>query len=264
MNLSDLIISIEQIATAAGRYIMSEAERFNPSVTEMKGLNDFVTNVDRGSEKLLVEKLGELLPSAGFLVEENTSTVSGERYCWIVDPLDGTTNFIHGLHPHAVSIALSDRDEVIAGVVHEASGRETFSAWKGGGAYLNGKKIQVSETSIVSKCFVATGFPYKDFSRLTNYLDCLSFLLKNTTGVRRMGSASIDLAYVASGRFDLFFEYGLNPWDIAAGSLIVTEAGGVVSDFTGNLRGVTGGEIIASNAGVNKEILKIISNFMSQ
>jgi myo-inositol-1(or 4)-monophosphatase len=264
MNLTDISLAIEAIAAEAGNYIMSESERFDPSGTEMKGLNDFVTHVDRGSEELIVAELGKLIPAAGFLVEENTSSASGERYTWVVDPLDGTTNFIHGLHPFAVSIALTDHDEIIAGVVHEASGRETFTAWKGGGAYLNGKRIRVSETARASKSFVATGFPYKDFSRLPSYLDCLSHMLKNTTGVRRMGSASIDLACVACGRFDLFFEYGLNPWDIAAGSLLVTEAGGIVSDFSGEQSKVTGKEIIASNAGIYPEIHKIISNFMTK
>jgi myo-inositol-1(or 4)-monophosphatase len=262
MNLIDLTLAIEEVALEAGNYIMSESERFDISSAEMKGTNDFVTHVDRGAEKLIVSKLSKLIPSAGFLAEEKTSEASGERYCWVVDPLDGTTNFIHGIHPYAVSIALTDGDEIVAGVVHEASGRETFTAWKGGGAYLNGERIRVSEVPLMSGSLVATGFPYKDFSRLATYLECLSYLLKNTTGVRRMGSASIDLAYVACGRFEIFFEYGLNPWDVAAGSLLVMEAGGVISDFSGNQLKVSGHEIIASNAGVYPEILKIISNFM--
>jgi myo-inositol-1(or 4)-monophosphatase len=262
MNLTDLTLAIEEVAIEAGNFIMTEARRFDISTTEMKGTNDFVTHVDRGAEKLIVSKLSKLIPSAGFLVEENTSGAKGERYCWVVDPLDGTTNFIHGIHPHAVSIALTDGDEIVAGVVHEAAGRETFTAWKGGGAWLNGERIRVSEVPLMSGSFVATGFPYKDFSRLPPYLECLSYMLRNTTGVRRMGSASIDLAYVACGRFEIFFEYGLNPWDVAAGSLLVMEAGGVISDFSGNQSKVSGHEIIASNAAVYPEILKIISNFM--
>lgn len=262
MNLKQICIDIEEIASEAGRFIMHESERFDIGSTEMKGLNDFVTYVDRGAEKLLVERLGKLIPSAGFLVEENTSTARGEKYCWVVDPLDGTTNFIHRIYPFALSIALTENDETIAGVVFEASGKETFTAWKGGGAWLNGKRIHVSSVSSSSRSFIATGFPYKDFSRLTQYLECLNFLLKNTTGVRRMGSASIDLSYVACGRFDLFFEYGLNPWDIAAGRLLVKEAGGIISDFSGRQENVTGAEIIGANASVYQELLKIISNFM--
>lgn len=262
MNLKKICTDIEKVASEAGRFIMVESERFDISAAEMKGLNDFVTDVDKGAEKLIVERLGKLIPSAGFIVEENTSSARGGKYCWVVDPLDGTTNFIHGIHPFAVSIALIENDETIAGVVYEASGKETFTAWKGGGAWLNGKRIHVSSVSAPSRSFIATGFPYKDFSRLTQYLDCLSFLLKNTTGVRRMGSASIDLSYVACGRFDLFFEYGLNPWDIAAGKLLIREAGGIVSDFSGRQENVTGAEIIGANGAVYHELHKIISNFM--
>ncbi|MGD0582791.1 MAG: inositol monophosphatase family protein [Bacteroidales bacterium] len=264
MNLTDISQAIEEIAVEAGNYIRAEAEGFDPSTTEMKGLNDFVTHVDKGSEELLVAKLGKLIPSAGFLVEENTSSASGDRYTWVVDPLDGTTNFIHGVHPFAMSIALSDRGEIVAGVVYEAAGRETFKTWKGGGAFLNGRRIHVSEISEATKSLIATGFPYTDFTRLSSYLGCLGYMMKNTTGVRRMGSASIDLAYVACGRFDLFFEYGLKPWDVAAGSLLVNEAGGIVSDFLGDRSKVDGKEIVASNAGIYPEMLKIISNFMSK
>jgi myo-inositol-1(or 4)-monophosphatase len=211
---------------------------------------------------MLVEKLGRLIPDAGFNVEEGTSAKKGAMYCWIVDPLDGTTNFLHGVHPFSISIALKEFDEIVAGVVYEAGGMETFTAWKNGGSWLNGKKIRVSRAINLSNSLIATGFPYKDFTRLSYYINCLEHLFRNTQGVRRMGSASIDLAYLACGRFDGFFEYGLNPWDVAAGTLLIREAGGKVSDFSGNEKDVNGNEIVAANNLVYSEFLEIVSNFM--
>lgn len=262
MDLKELCIEIETIARETGRFIMNESRHFKIGSAESKGHNDFVSYVDRGAEKMLVENLGKLLPLAGFYVEEGTSSREGERFCWIVDPLDGTTNFLHGLHPYSISIALREYDEIVAGTVFEASGEESFTAWRGGGAWLNGKKIRVSDTINLSNSLIATGFPYKDFSRLPEYLKLLEHLIRNTHGVRRMGSASIDLAYVACGRYDGFFEYGLNPWDVAAGILLITEAGGRVSDFSGNQQGITGKEIIASNGRAYSEFLEIVSKFM--
>jgi len=211
---------------------------------------------------MLIEKLGRLIPEAGFIAEENTSSKKGEEYVWVIDPLDGTTNFIHGIHPFAISIGLMRKNEIVAGVVYEASGNETFTAWKDGGAWLNGNRINVSKADKLSQSLIATGFPYKDFSRIDNYFECLNWMFRNTHGVRRLGSAAIDLAYVACGRYEVFFEYSLNPWDIAAGTLLVREAGGVVSDFSGNGENLNGSEIIASNGAVYPEILEIISNFM--
>jgi myo-inositol-1(or 4)-monophosphatase len=153
-------------------------------------------------------------------------------------------------------------DEAVAGVVYEAGGSESFVAWKGGGAYLNNKPIRVSKESKLSGSLVATGFPYNDFSRLSPYIDCLTWLLVNTHGVRRLGSAAIDLAYVACGRFEIFYEYGLSKWDVAAGILLVREAGGKVTDFSDLENQYDGEEIIASNNLVHNEIQKLISNFM--
>ena len=217
-----------------------ESQGFDINRTEKKGLNDFVSYVDKGSEKMLVERLSLLLPEAGFVTEEGTSKKIGLKYCWVIDPLDGTTNFLHGFHPYAISIALREYDEVIAGVVHEVGGNETFTAWKDGGAWLNGRKIHVSEAARLADSLIATGFPYSDFSGLEAYMNCLSYFCKHTHGIRRLGSAAIDLAYVACGRFEAFYEYGLHPWDIAAGMLLVREAGGRVSDFSGNEKNLTG------------------------
>jgi len=264
MNLRILTGKVAETAAKAGRFILRESEKFDISLTERKGRNDFVSYVDREAERLIAGELGRILPEAGFLAEEETRYSGSGRYIWVVDPLDGTTNFIHGLHPFSVSIALQDGDEIISGVVYEVSGNEIFTAWKGGGAWLNGRRITVSGTSSLSGSLVATGFPYKDFGRLKSYLSCLGYLMENTHGIRRMGSAAIDLAYVACGRFDLFFEYNLNPWDVSAGTLLVREAGGTVTDFSGNERNITGKEIIASNSKVHSEMLRIMNKFMPQ
>jgi myo-inositol-1(or 4)-monophosphatase len=180
----------------------------------------------------------------------------------VIDPLDGTTNFLHGFHPYAISIALKEYNEIIAGVIYEVGGSESFSAWKGGGAWLNGSKIHVSDAAILADSLVATGFPYSDFSRIDSYMKCLTYFCKHTHGIRRLGSAAIDLAYVACGRFEVFYEYGLHPWDVAAGTLIVREAGGMVSDFAGDENNISGEEFLAANGNVFPEVLKILNKFM--
>jgi myo-inositol-1(or 4)-monophosphatase len=262
MDLKDICIKVESIAAEAAEFIMKESEGFDVSFAKSKGLHDFASYVDLGAEKILVERLGDLLPEAGFLVEEGTSSKRGSRYCWVVDPLDGTTNFMHKLHPFAISIALSENDEPVAGIVYEAGGNEKFSAWKGGGTWLNGKKICVSDIADLSNSLISTGFPYNDFDHLEDYLECLQYFMKKSQGVRRMGAASVDLAYVSCGRYEAFFEYGLKPWDIAAGSLLIKEAGGLVSDFSGNSNKLTGFEFIGSNNLVFPEFLEIVRKFM--
>jgi myo-inositol-1(or 4)-monophosphatase len=262
IDLKYVCTELEKAARETSAFILKESNGFDISRTETKGLNDFVSYVDKGSEKMLVEKLGLLLPESGFITEEGTSKKIGLKYCWVIDPLDGTTNFLHGFHPYAISIALKEYDEVIAGIVYEVSGNESFTAWKGGGAWLNGLKIHVSKTSKLAGSLVATGFPYSDFKLLDSYMKCLTHFCKHTHGIRRLGSAAIDLAYVACGRFDTFYEYGLHEWDIAAGMLLVREAGGRVSDFSGNEKNLTGEEFIAANSIVFAEILEIVSKFM--
>ena len=262
MDLRKICTEIERAARETSAFILKESEGFDINRTEKKGLNDFVSYVDKGAEKMLVEKLSHLLPVAGFITEEGTSKKIGLKYCWVIDPLDGTTNFLHGFHPYAISIALKEYDEIVAGVVYEVSGNESFTAWKGGGAWLNGSKIHVSEAAKLADSLVATGFPYSDFSKIDSYMECLTHFCKHTHGIRRLGSAAIDLAYVACGRFEVFYEYGLHQWDVAAGTLIVREAGGRVSDFSGNENNITGEEFIAANSSVFPEVLEIINKFM--
>jgi myo-inositol-1(or 4)-monophosphatase len=262
IDLNNICKEIEKAARETGEFILKESDGFDISCTESKGLNDFVSYVDKGSEKMLVERLSRLLPEAGFNTEEGTIEKTGIKYCWVIDPLDGTTNFLHGLHPYAISIALMEYDEPVAGVVYEVGGNEIFTAWKAGGAWLNGRAIHVSKATKLADSLVATGFPYSDFNLLVPYMKCLTHFCKHTHGIRRLGSAAIDLAYVACGRFEAFYEYGLHPWDIAAGILLVREAGGKVSDFSGIEKKVKGEEVIAANSSVFPEILEIVSKFM--
>jgi myo-inositol-1(or 4)-monophosphatase len=262
INLKDICKEMEKAACETGAFILKESHEFDISLKKSKGLNDFFSYVDKGSEEMLVERLSRLLPEAGFNAEEGTSTKKGLKYCWVIDPLDGTTNFLHGIHPYAISLALMEFDEPVAGVVYEVNGNETFTAFKGGGAWLNGHAIHVSKAAKLADSLVASGFPYSDFSRLDHYMRCLTHLCKYSQGIRRLGSAAIDLAYVACGRFEAFYEYGLHPWDVAAGILLVREAGGMVSDFSGIKKNVTGEEIVAANNSVFPEFLEIVSKFM--
>ncbi len=264
INLEEICKQIENACREAGAFITRESETYDINSTEKKGLNDFVSYVDKGSERMLVERLSKLIPDAGFITEEGTSTKVGERYNWVIDPLDGTTNFLYGIHPHAISIALMDHDDIIAGVVYEAGGKETFTAWKNGGAWLNGRKIHVSGSDKLSESLIATGFPYTDFSRLDPYMKCLTHFCKHSRGIRRLGSAAIDLAYVACGKFEAFYEYGLHPWDVAAGIILVREAGGKISDFSGNEKKLSGEEIVAAANLVFSEVLENVSIFMKE
>jgi myo-inositol-1(or 4)-monophosphatase len=262
MDLKIICREIEKAALEAGSFIRKEAEVFDISKSERKGLNDFVSYVDKGAEKLLVERLAVILPEAGFITEEGTSAKVGVRYCWVIDPLDGTTNFLHGFYPYAVSIGLMDYDDVIAGVIYEVGKNETFTAWKDGGSWLNGKPVHVSGAAKLANSLIATGLPYSDFQRLEPYMDSLTHLCLTSQGIRRLGSAATDLAYVACGRFEGFYEYGLHPWDIAAGIILVREAGGMVSDFSGNENNLNGDEILASSGQVYKEFLENVSKFI--
>jgi myo-inositol-1(or 4)-monophosphatase len=263
IDLKDICEKIVTAARETGEFILQESEGFDINRSENKGSNNFVSYVDKRSEKMLVERLSMLLPEAGYNTEEGTIEKTGLRYCWVIDPLDGTTNFMHGLHPFAISIALMEYDEVIAGVVYEVSGKEIFTAWKGGGAWLNGSAIRVSKATKLSDSLIATGLPYSDFDRLESYMKCLTYFCKHTHGIRRFGSAAIDLAYVACGRYEVFYEYALHPWDIAAGIILIREAGGRISDFSGIEKNLSGEEIIASNSAVFTEVLNIISKFMN-
>jgi len=257
-----LTLATCEIARLAGKFMADERKNFDDSKIETKGLHDLVSYVDKESEKQIIEELQKLLPESGFIAEEGTSSKHGERFNWVIDPLDGTTNYIQGIPFYAVSIGLLDGDELVSGVVYEVGRDECFYAWKDGGAYLNGEPIRVSERGDIHDALLATGFPYNDFSNLDAYLEFLKWTMTKARGVRRLGSAATDLAYVACGRFDAFWEYDLKPWDVAAGALIVKEAGGTVTDYKGGNDYLFGREIVASNKLLDKLILGKIEEFM--
>jgi len=262
MDYNKLCLNVCELAREVGSYAKKERMKFSGLTIETKGKNDFVTHVDKESERMIIESLKKMLPQSGFIAEEQTSSTVDEKYNWIIDPIDGTTNFIHGLPPHAISIALKEYDEIVIGVVYEIALEECFYAWKGDDAFLNGNKIRVSSTQKVNNCLIATGFPYNDYSRMEEFIDTMRYFFQNSHGLRRIGSAATDLVYVACGRFDAFYEYSLKPWDVAAGAFIVEQAGGKITDFSGGNNYLFGKEIIASNAMVTEEITGIISKKM--
>ena len=262
MDFKKLCFDAKQLIVETGNHIKEERKNFQANKIEAKGQSDFVTYLDKESERLLVAGLSELLPEAGYIAEEGTSTKKGETYNWIIDPIDGTTNFIHGLTPHAISVALMRDDTLIMGIIHEISQGETFYAWEGSKAYLNSEEIHVTEASEHNQALVATGFPYTNFSQLDKYMGAFNFFMENTHGLRRLGSAAMDLAYIACGRFEAFWEYGLHPWDIAAGAFIIQQAGGKLCDFNLGDDYLFSGNVVASNGNYFNNFSEIVNKFM--
>jgi len=261
MNLELLTKQVANISRVTGSFLKNEIKNVKHTDIESKGVNDFVTYVDKKSEQRLVSELKKILPEAGFIAEENSSLEKHSVYNWIIDPLDGTTNYIHGLPVYSISIALLQGDNILSGVVYEINLQECFYAWQDGGAFLNGHKIQTSGVEKLNDSLLATGFPYRHFDRLDQYIDLFKELMEHTHGIRRLGSAALDLAYVACGRFDGFYEYGLHPWDVAAGALIIEQAGGLIGDFSGSENYIYGKEIIGSNPFIFEQFLKIVQKY---
>lgn len=257
MNLLDIKHEVINICREVGDFIQIEAENFDLSKIEQKtGFNNLVSYVDKEAEQRLVKVLRKVLPAAGFITEEGTVEQANDtEYNWIIDPLDGTTNFLHGLPVYAVSVALTRNNVPIIGVVHHVVRKECFHAMEDDHAYCNDRLIKVSGISSLNESLLATGFPYQQSSKAEAYLDIIKDFLEKTHGIRRLGSAAIDLAYVAAGRLEGFFEYNLNPWDIAGGMLIVKQAGGAVSDFKGGDNVLFGKELCASNKKIHQEML---------
>jgi len=223
-----------------------------------KGDINLVTEMDVRSERAVVETLLDSFPAHGILAEEETRIRNGSEFTWIIDPLDGTTNYAHGYPFFSVSIALEQKGEIVLGVVYDPMRDELFVAQRGRGAFLNGERIYVSHTDSLIRSLLATGFPYDRKISPRNNLDFFNDLLMASQEVRRDGSAALDLCYVACGRFDGFWELKLKPWDVAAGSLIVREAGGFVSDFSGNAFSIHGDEIVASNDRIHGRLVEIL------
>lgn len=263
MSYESICKKVIEIVSQTGGFIAEEAKKFSTKNIEVKGLHDFVSYVDKGSEQRLIEGLHKLIPEAGFIAEEGTRGYNNEQLKWVIDPLDGTTNFIHGLPVYSISVALMDGDKIMLGVVYEINLKECFYAWKGSPAFLNGQTIRVSQAQSIKDSLIATGFPYYDFHKMKAYLDSLEYFLQNSHGARRLGSAAVDLAYVACGRFEAFYEYSLKPWDVAAGAFIVQQAGGKISDFSGEKNYIFGKELIASNSLIFDELLAIVKKYLS-
>ena len=261
MDLEKLCFDVQGIAKIAGLFIAEQREKFNLEDVVVKGKADFVSYVDKQAEVQIVDSLRKLLPGSGFIAEEGTAKSTDEKYKWIIDPLDGTTNFIHGLPPFAVSIALMDDQELVIGVVYEITQDECFYAWKGSKAYLNGNEIKVSTAATTNNALIATGFPYSAFDKLESYVASMRHFMVNSHGLRRLGSAATDLAYVAAGRFEAFYEHGLKPWDVAAGTIILRQAGGKVSDFNGGDKFLFNGEMVASNGAYFDEFYDIVHKY---
>ncbi|TDQ10955.1 inositol monophosphatase family protein [Pedobacter metabolipauper] len=258
MDYELLCTKVIAITRLTGNFIRKESLNFDDKSIEFKGLNDLVSYVDKNAEKLLVDNLSKLIPEAGFTTEEETINTKGEVYNWIIDPLDGTTNFIHGIPTYSISIALYEDEQPVIGVVYEINRGEMFYTYKGGKAYLNHKEIRVSSRPSLSACLLATGFPYYQFEKQKQYMQLFSEMMQKCHGLRRIGSAAVDLAYVACGRFDAYFEYNLNAWDVAAGAYLVQQAGGNIMNFDGGAEFIVKREILATNALIDEEVLEII------
>lgn len=264
MDYKALCDKVIEIAKEVGSFMREEQKNFTESKVEEKSINSLVSYVDKTAEKIIVDYLTVLLPEAGYIAEEGTSTKVGEVFNWIIDPLDGTTNYIHGLPTYAVSIALKKENKIVLGVVYEVGMDECFYTYGEGKSYLNGNEISVKNNPLLKDSLIATGFPYYDFSRNTSFYNSLMTITQRTRGMRRLGTAATDLVYVACGRFDAFYEYGLSPWDVAAGAYIVEQAGGVVSDYSGKGDWLFGKEIIASSSKLYDSFFKIIYDEFSE
>jgi myo-inositol-1(or 4)-monophosphatase len=244
-------------AREAGRIITRNFNRIDRLTISDKGNNDFVSEVDRNAEAVIINLLREKYPNHAILAEESGSQ-GADDYLWIIDPLDGTTNFLHGFPQFAVSIALKIKGRLEVGVVYNPVNEEMYTACRGEGALLNDKKIRVSGRKGLNGALLGTGLPYRDFRFTENYMGMLKALIKDSAGVRRPGSAALDFAYVAAGRMDGFWELGLREWDFAAGALLVREAGGLVTDIGGGERYFETGNVIAGNIKVHNAMLKCI------
>ena len=245
-------------ARRAGSIINRAALEGGTLNVRLKQANDFVTQVDQAAEQAIIEIVRKAYPDHGFLAEESGSSAAEAEVVWIIDPLDGTTNFIHGFPQYCVSVAVRSRGAIEHAVVYDPVRNELFTASKGRGAYLNDRRIRVSKALRLHDALVGTGFPFKELSRLELYTRQLQTMMKSCAGVRRAGAAALDLAYVACGRLDAFWELGLSPWDMAAGALLITEAGGLVGDLRGEQTYLESGDISAATPKIFPALLETL------
>ncbi len=258
----DLRADLESISRKVGQFLKSERTSIAKSDIIFKGrANDLVSRADKEAEVLFISFLEKLLPESGFIAEEGTSQKVGAEYNWIIDPLDGTTNYLYGIPCYCTSVALQKGNELILGVIYDPERDECFTAATGQGATLNGEPIHVSAETIAAHSLIAMGFPYDNKGKQLAYLDLLAKVNAATRGVRRLGSAALDMAYVACGRFDAFYEYGLHPWDCAAGAVIVREAGGMVTNFRGGEEFLSTRTMVCGNEAIHAALLPILSSW---
>ncbi len=245
-------------ARRAGSIINRASLNLDVLTVRHKTFNDLVSEVDRAAEQAIIEVLKDAYPEHAILAEESGAQGDSE-YLWIIDPLDGTTNFLHGFPQYAVSIALSHKQTLTLAVVYDPGRNELFTATRGRGAYLNDRRLRVSKRIRLTDALIGTGFPFRELKHLDSYLAMFREIVKNTAGVRRAGAASLDLAYVAAGRLDGFWEMGLGPWDIAAGNLLIQEAGGLIGDFEGNNGYLESGNVVSGNPKIFAQLIKILA-----
>jgi len=253
-----MLINAVKAARKAGTIINRASQDVGSLVIQSKTYNDFVSDVDRAAEQAIIETLKEAYPDHGFLGEESGESNQQADNIWIIDPLDGTTNFLHSFPQYCISIALQQKGVLTQAVIYDPVHNDLFTATKGRGAFLNDKRIRVTKRTRLQDSLIATGFPFRDFTHLDTYMGMLKDMIKKTTGIRRPGSAALDLAYVAAGWVDGFFEINLSTWDIAAGGLLVQEAGGIVGDFEGNESWLKTGNIVAANPKVFAQMLQTL------
>jgi myo-inositol-1(or 4)-monophosphatase len=245
-------------ARKAGTIITRASFDVDKLTIRAKQQHDFVSEVDHAAEDAIISVLKEAYPSHGFLAEESGYKDKEAEYLWVIDPLDGTTNFLHGVPQYCVSIGLMQKGIPFQAVVFDPTRNELFTASKGAGAYLNDRRIRVSKVDKLEGALISTGFPFKVIDHVDDYLQMLKNVMKTTSGVRRAGAAALDLAYVACGRYDGFWEKGLSPWDMCAGALLIREAGGLVGDYQGNDGFLDKGEIVAANSKIFAALLKTL------
>jgi len=256
-----MLTTAVKAARRAGNVINRGARDLDLLKVSSKGPKDFVSEIDHAAEAAIVETLLGAYPTHAILAEEGTAKGENAQaeYVWIIDPLDGTTNFLHGFPQYCVSIALEHRGIVTQGVIYDPVRNDLFTATRGRGAFLNDRRIRVSKRHHLRDCLIGTGFPFRDGSFLDTYLAMMKEMITHTAGLRRPGAAALDLAYVAAGCYDGFFEVGLNPWDVAAGSLLVLEAGGLIGDLSGEGDYLRGGQVIAANPKIFAQMVQALS-----
>jgi len=259
-NIAEFIDVATLAAKRASKIILENLETLSREDVDVKTASDYVTRIDRESERVIIDTIRGYFPDHYFLAEESLKETATDNYRWIIDPLDGTTNYIHGYPMFAVSIALEFEKRIISGVVYDPLRDEMFAAGEGEGALLNGSRIRVSASKSLSESLITTGFPFRQKDKLDMYLEAFRRIFLKVSGIRRAGAAALDFAYLACGKCDGFFELGLSPWDVAAGSILITEAGGIITDFSGGKDYLQTGNIVAGIPSLHRELLEEVKS----